>query len=77
MGKNKDTGIKPQELTDIQAAVVNMFKQGYLRGYIEGKGIKKGTEKEIWKDVKDKAWEEFKKFTRIEVKGGKSKQKND
>ncbi len=74
MGKEKETGIKAQELTDIQAAVVNMFKQGYLRGYIEGKGIKKGTEKEIWKDVKDKAWKEFEKL--IQVKGGKNKNKN-
>ncbi|MFW5895223.1 MAG: hypothetical protein ACOCT9_00615 [archaeon] len=75
MSNKKDTGIKPQELEDIQIAIINMFKHGYLRGYIKGKNIPKGTEKEIWKDIKEDAWREFQKITQTEVKGGKKKKK--
>ena len=82
---NKDQGnIKLSEATDIQTLVINMYKEGYLDGYIRGLGKdpKEMTIKDkdnIWDTLRKKAKKDFQKFIKYsdskEVKGGKEKQK--
>jgi len=68
-----------ENAADIQSLVINMYKEGFMDGYLRCKGMRakdlSAQEKnEMWDKIKDQAKKDFDKF--IKVKGGKNKKKN-
>jgi len=83
--KGNKGDIKLSEATDIQSLVINMYKEGYLDGYIRGigkdpKNMTIQDKNSLWDTLKKKARKDFEKFIKYsdqkEVKGGKNKNGN-